>query len=231
MRTAVALRHIAFEDLGVIDPVLRRHGYAVRYVDVCDHVDDLAAAVAEPDLLVALGGPIGVYEVDRYPFLAAETEIVRDRVQREEATLGICLGAQVMAVALGAEVRPSGRVEIGFGPLLLTTAGAASPLAGIGDTPVLHWHGDQFAIPDGAAKLADSALLRNQAFSVGARLLGLQCHLEVDVAHLERWLVGHAHELGSVGIDPAELRAQALDVGPRLSAAADEVFDAWVSGL
>src|SRR5690606_25326731 len=132
------------------------------------------------DLLVVLGGPIGVYQTDRYPFLAEEKAAIAARLGQDKPTLGICLGAQLMAEALGAPVAPTGKVEIGYGELTLTEDGRASPLRHIAAIPVLHWHGDQFAIPEGASRLAETQEFPNQAFSRGPRILGLQFHLEAD---------------------------------------------------
>lgn len=226
-RTALAIRHLAFEDLGTLEPLLLARGYRVEYIDATTHplarLDTLA-----PDLLVVLGGPIGAYDEALYPFLADELACIRQRMARSLPTLGICLGAQLMARALGARVYPLGRKEIGFGPLQLTAEGQDSALAAVGDAAVLHWHGDQFDIPPGARRLAATAIGANQAFSAGPALLGLQFHLEADVRTLERWLVGHACELGQAGIDPRRLRAEALASQSRLAAAAAAVFEAWL---
>ena len=133
-----------------------------------------------------------------------------------------------MARALGARVYPLGVKEIGFGPLQLSKEGRESPLAALGDTPVLHWHGDQFDIPAGASRLAGTSIGQNQAFSLGSAVLGLQFHLEADTRSIERWLVGHACELAQAGIDPRTLRSQAEAVQERLADASDTVFRAWL---
>lgn len=228
-RTALAIRHVAFEDLGLLAPLLAERGYDVRYVEAgVDAID--AAEVAAADLLVVLGGPIGVYETDRYPFLVEEQAAIAARLAARRPTLGICLGAQLMAQALGAEVAPTGRAEIGFGPLTFTDEGRTSVLQPIGDVPVLHWHGDQFAIPDGAQRLAQTPGFPNQAFALGRYALGLQFHLEVEVPQLERWLIGHAHELAAHRLDPAAIRRDAAMHGASLTHAAREVFGAWLAG-
>lgn len=226
-RTALAVRHVPFEDLGLLGPLLAGRGSRVRYLDAgIDPIDD--ATFTEADLLIVLGGPIGVYEADRYPFLDAEIQAVAARLDAGRPTLGICLGAQLIATALGAKVAPTGQVEIGYGSLTLT---ADSVLGALGDTPVLHWHGDQFAIPDGAVRLAATPGFPNQAFALGPAVLGLQFHLEVEHTQLERWLIGHTHELTAAGIDPRVLRADAARHGPTLAAGARAVFTAWLDGL
>ncbi len=229
-KSAVVIRHIHFEDLGTLEPVLRERGYQVRYVDPA--LEELAALDnVAPDLLVVLGGPIGAFDDDTYPFLAGELELVRKQLAAARPLLGICLGAQLIARALGARVAPMGVKEIGFGPLDLTTAGQASALAGLRTTPVLHWHGDQFEIPPGAVRLASTPTCGNQAFAVGATVLGLQFHLEADAGRIERWLVGHASELAQAGIDPRRLREQARLAGAPLAAAAASVMHAWLDGI
>lgn len=230
MHTALAIRHVAFEDLGLLAPLLQEHGYAVRYLEAgLDAIGEGSLDAA--DLVVVLGGPIGVYEAERYPFLDGERAAIASRLAARSPTLGICLGAQLIAQALGAEVASTGKVEIGFGPLTLTEEGRASVLKDIGDVPVLHWHGDQFAIPDGARRLAQTPGFPNQAFAIGKHVLGLQFHLEVQAGQLERWLIGHAHELASHRIDPKMLRADAAGHAAALTAAAKKIFNAWLDAL
>jgi GMP synthase (glutamine-hydrolysing) len=143
----------------------------------------------------------------------------------------VCLGAQLVAAALGADVVATGRKEIGYAPLTLTVEGRDSALAPLDGVRVLHWHGDQFAIPDGATRLAETPGFPNQAFGVGSQVLGLQFHLEADHTQIERWLVGHAHELASAGIDPGRVRSDAAEHGPALAEAARGTFDAWLDAV
>lgn len=228
-RDALAIRHVPFEDLGLLEPLLRARGYRTSYLDV--PVEPITPEVAlEPDLLVVLGGPIGVYETEAYPFLAAEREAVAARLREGRPTLGVCLGAQLVAAALGADVLATGRKEIGYAPLTLTAEGRDSVLAPLDGVRVLHWHGDQFAIPEGAVRLAETPGFPNQAFAIGSHVLGLQFHLEADHTQIERWLVGHAHELASAGIDPNGIRSDAAAYGPALAEAARRTFDRWLGG-
>lgn len=232
--TAIAIRHLHFEDLGTLGPLLQSRGYTVRYVDAPTEdlrAPPLADDLADASLLIVLGGPIGAFDEAAYPFLADELALVRQRLDRQRPLLGICLGAQLIARALGAPVAPMGVKEIGFAPLALTAAGQASPLAALDGVPVLHWHGDQFGIPPGALCLAGTASCPHQGFALGPQVLGLQCHLEADPRSLERWLVGHACELAQAGIDPRSLRAEARTLQARLPAAAHAVFTRWLDGL
>lgn len=170
MKTAIALRHLHFEDLGTLEPLLVARGYAVRYLDA--PIDDLYAVdMAAADLLVVLGGPIGAFDDHIYPFLRDELAVVLQWLASGRPLLGICLGAQLIARALGASVVSMGVKEIGFAPLTLTQKGEGSPLAALGQTPVLHWHGDHFGIPDGATRLAGTQTCANQAFSIGRNVL------------------------------------------------------------
>jgi GMP synthase (glutamine-hydrolysing) len=226
MGTAVALRHLAFEDLGLIEPWLRARGWRVHYYDV--GVDELWKLDLDPvDLLVVLGGPIGAEDDARYPYLAEEVRLIRERMDSGRPLLGICLGAQLMACALGAAVRPMGGKEIGFAPLTLAPAARDTPLARIGDQPVLHWHGDQFALPRGIESLAATPVCPHQAFMVGDHAMAWQFHLEVDPSRIEQWLIGHTGELTQAGIDLDVLRAQAREHRHGLAQALDRVLSDW----
>ena len=153
--------------------------------------------MAAADLLVVLGGPIGAYEEELYPFLADELRVIERRLAAGRPVLGICLGSQLMARALGARVYPGTGKEIGWAPLQLTAAGRDSCLAPLGGgAPVLHWHGDTFDLPKGASLLASTPRYKNQAFAWQRHGLALQCHIEATAAGLERWYIGHACEIG-----------------------------------
>ena len=175
-KTAIAVRHIPFEDLGTFGDVLRRHGYAARYCDAgIDDIGGLDPLV--PDLIIGLGGPIGAYQERAYPFLAQELALLERRLAAARPTLGICLGAQLMARALGARVYPAPAKEIGWGELQLSEAGRNGPLRHFTGVPVLHWHGDTFDLPQGAELLASTEICPNQAFSFGRQALACQFHL------------------------------------------------------
>lgn len=230
MKTAVALRHLAFEDLGLVEPWLKQRGWRVITYDV--GVDELwKIDLAQVDLLVVLGGPIGAHDESLHPFLTEEIELIRQRIDSGRAVLGICLGAQLMARALGATVAPMGIKEIGFAPLTLTPEGLASPLAGIAAQPVLHWHGDQFELPAGSPTLAATPQCAHQAFMVGDHAMAWQFHLEVDATRIEQWLIGHTGELRQAGIDIAALRAAAATHRAGLSQALDAVLADWFTRL
>ena len=229
MKTCLALRHVPHEDLGLLGPALARRGYTVRYVDTPIEALELQPAL-DADLVVVLGGPIGVYEADRYPFLAVELDRLRARLDADRPTLGLCLGAQAMAAALGAAVAPGPRFELGWAPVELSAAGRTSPLARLDGKAVLHWHGDNFELPPGASHLAATEACPVQAFALGPNRLGLQFHVEVDPARIELWLVGGAAGLAAAGLEPAELRAQTRRHGAAMLRAAPKLLDDWLDG-
>lgn len=223
----LAVRHLAFEDLGVFEDVLVERGFEVSYLDAGVQPIE-AATLAAPDLLVVLGGPIGVYDVPAYPWLQAEIDAVRERVLHKRPTLGICLGAQIIATALGARVYSGKAKEIGWLPVTLSGAGQASPLRHLGNHPTLHWHGDTFDLPEGARLLASTAITPHQAFDWGPSVLALQFHPEFEAARVEAWLVGHTMELGQAGVNIPALRAATAVHGPAQAAAGRAMLSDWL---
>ena len=215
MKTLTAIRHVHFEHLGALEPLLSEAGYTVRYVE---------AATANwvelepPDLLVLLGGPISVNDDTDYPFLRPELELVKAQLEAARPVLGLCLGAQLMARALGSRVYSLGQVELGWSELSATSEGSRHPLRHLlrSGLEVLHFHGETFDLPAGAELLASTPACRNQAFALGPRALGLQFHPEVTAEQLESWWVGHTAELRALGRDIPELRAQSYERAPRL---------------
>lgn len=234
-RTAVALRHVAYQDLGLVEPALNDHGYTVGYLDL--GIDSIDGADGEPgpidaaDLVVVLGGPIGANDGDRYPIIDQEIAALRRRLNADRPTLGICLGSQLISRALGATVTSRGASEFGYGPLTLTDGGEGSVLRPLLDVPVLHWHNDRFGIPAGATRLASTPVCDNQAYTRGPNVLAMQFHLEAPPNEIERWLIGHPEPLIESGIDPADIRRAAIEYGPALTLASREVFHGWLVGL
>lgn len=230
MKTALAVRHVHFEHLGALEPLLGAAGYVVRYLEAPtatwrDH--------ERPDLLVLLGGPISVNDSVDYPFLVDELAFVKQHLQEGRATLGLCLGAQLMARALGSRVYPMGHKEVGWSALTPTPAGSLHPLRHLlfESLPVLHFHGETFDLPERAELLASTVLCQHQAFSLGARGLGLQFHPEVTAEQLESWWVGHTGELAQLGLSIPELRRQSTELAARLSAPLAVFFNEWLAGL
>jgi GMP synthase (glutamine-hydrolysing) len=232
MRRAIALRHLAFEDLGLLAEVLSAAQYDAIYRDA--GVDGLADLRLDPDdLLIVLGGPISASDDNSYPFLVDELRLIEDSLRREVPVLGICLGAQLLARALGARVYAGSAKEIGFAPVTLTAEGRASCL-GILERdvcPVLHWHGDTFDLPAGAKRLAHTDVTPNQAFSVGDRVLGLQFHVEADLLRFERWLIGHTGELAAERIDVNHLRIESRNHAPLLARSGRSALKSWLDSM
>jgi GMP synthase (glutamine-hydrolysing) len=231
-KTAIALRHLAFEGLGMLAPMLAARGWQVETVEPA--VDDLdPAAIVAADLLIVLGGPIGAYDGADYPFVTGEIEAIAQRLAAGRPTLGICLGAQLMAAALGARVYPGPVKEIGWGRLWLTAEGRASVLAPLAapEAHVLHWHGDTFDLPAGAVRLAENECYQNQAFAHGPAALALQFHLEPDPARLEHWLVGHVGELHGAGVSVPALRARSRELAAMARAQAEAIFGPWLDAV
>jgi GMP synthase (glutamine-hydrolysing) len=229
---AIALQHVAFEDLGLLSPLLDPADWNFSYCDVSTMTLD-ERAIHHCDLLIVLGGPVGVYESENHPFLARETRLVGRRLDKDLPTLGICLGSQIMAAALGAPVYAGGKKETGWGRVTLTEDGMKSCLSPLSadDASVLHWHGDTFDLPAGCKRLASSPLYENQAFSVGKKVLALQFHIEADPRRLPEWYVGHACELNLAGISVRSLRDQTAVVVPSLRPRADAIFGRWLSDI
>lgn len=229
-RIAWVIRHLAFEDIGSFGPLFAERGFTVRYLEA--GVDSLAVLqqARKDDVLLVLGGPIGVYETAAYPWLEEEIQVVGCWLRQGRPILGICLGAQLMAVALGARVYPGHGKELGWLPLQLTEAGKLSPVRHLSSelTDMLHWHGDTFDLPDGATLLASSSLYSNQIYSWGDRALAFQCHPEFDYTRVEQWLIGHAGELNAAGIDLHALRQQSQAKGERLKQQARVCLGAWL---
>lgn len=227
----LALQHLAFEDLGLFAPRLVARGFEIEYRQA--GLTPISAREWESaDLIVVLGGPIGAYEVATYPWLQDQIDGMRTRLAAGRATLGICLGAQLMARALDTRVYPGSAKEIGWSELELTPVGRASPLRHLAGVPVLHWHGDTFDLAGGADHLAATAVTPNQAYAIGRHALALQFHAEADPATIERWLIGHTCELGQAGVSITGLREQTMALSQAAQArACVAMLDEWLDGV
>lgn len=202
MRRLLVCQHVAHEILGTLDPLLRNSGFRIRYVNF-GREPDAKPDIEKYDGLIVLGGPMNCDQTERYPHLDTEIEIIRAAVQQEKPVLGICLGAQLLARALGAKVRKNPVREIGWYELNPTREASSDPLFANfkSSQSIFQWHGDTFDIPPGAAHLASSPNCGNQAFRFGDRAYGLQFHLEVDEPMINRWLHTpiNARELEELG--------------------------------
>jgi GMP synthase (glutamine-hydrolysing) len=233
MTSVAVLRHVAFEDLGILEDLFAARRWSVTYEEA-PVMDWTAFDSLKPDLLVILGGPVGVYEENIYPFLTSEIAAIKKRLDADKPTLGLCLGAQLIARALGAAVYPGPEKEIGWGPLLLTKAGQTSPVGHLAaeHTFMFHWHGDTFDLPEGATLLAGTEICMHQAFSWGTATLAFQCHPEVRARDLEKWFVGHAVEIATArGVSVPRLRSDTQRYGANLETQGTLCFDGWLKNL
>jgi GMP synthase (glutamine-hydrolysing) len=186
-------------------------------------------------IILMLAGMASIFTlpVAQYPTIAPLLALVRQRIDAGLPILGICLGAQFIARALGARVYPAAQHELGWAPLTLTDAGRASPLRHLdgATTSMLHWHGDTFDLPRNARRLAFNENYDNQAFALGRSALALQFHLEAEARQLEEWYVGHAVELAAAGIDVNALRAASRANSEAAHRLAQSVFGKWLADL
>ena len=189
MKKLLVLQHVAHELLGTLNPLLKRAGFRIRYVNFARHPD------AQPSLdgyagLIVLGGPMSVNDSNRLPHLVTELKLIEEAMRRAVPVLGVCLGAQLIAKTLGADVYPNSEKEIGWYDVSPTDEAVSDPLLmELQKTEkIFQWHGETFDIPKSTRHLAFSSLCVNQAFRYGAKVYGFQFHLEVDEPMIHRWL-------------------------------------------
>lgn len=229
--TVWAFQHVGYEDLGSIETILNEYNANIRYV--CGKREDLKLLdPAEPDLLIVLGGPMGVYETDSYPYLLDEIDLVRRRIAGGKPILGICLGAQIIARALGAKVYKGGAgKEIGWHPITVNEAGMNTPVRHLdaAATNMMHWHGDTFDLPDGATLLAGSGNYK-QAYAYSDHVLAVQCHPEVTPRKLSRWYESDTGDIAEVpGLSVDKLKQDADLYGQTLKDQARLFFTEWMT--
>jgi GMP synthase (glutamine-hydrolysing) len=190
------LKNITTEGPGTIQDFLMKEGIPLSIVELGS--GETPPPLDKFDTLVVLGGPMGVYEMEKYPHLMVGSRVIREAINRNMKVIGICLGSQMVAYCLGADVYPGPEKEVGWYHIELTGDGLKDPLMRklavhprVGDFwrmfKVLHWHGDTFDLPPGATLLASSALFKNQAFRFGDRVYAFQFHMEVTKEIINEW--------------------------------------------
>ncbi len=233
MPKLLVFQHVAHEILGTLDPLLRGRGFRIRYVNFgrtnykIPNLDNYSG-------LIILGGPMNVDQVCDYPYLIPEIDTIKKALDLDMPVLGICLGSQLLAKALGAEVSKNSCKEIGWYEVKKTTEGKKDPLLSqFGDVEkIFQWHGDTFEIPKGAVKLASSKTCGNQAFRYGNKVYGFQFHLEVDKQMIERWLINPENkkelaELEGV-IDPDLIREKTPELINDLIKLSNKTFTKFI---
>ncbi|ATE64492.1 glutamine amidotransferase [Rhizorhabdus dicambivorans] len=230
MKTALIIRHTPYEGIAGFRAPVEAAGYEIDRIDVTDP-DFANIDFDEPDLVVMMGGPMGVYETDSHPWIACEIVRLARRILLDRPTLGVCLGSQMMAAAMGARVYPGPVKEVGFAPVAISAAGQGSPLRHIEDVPVLHWHGDTFDLPEGAELLASTGHYAHQAFRRGSNILALQCHPEMgEDPRFDVWLEDEPY-VAAAGQTIAGLREQHDRHGSAAVAAGRRMIADWLDRL
>jgi len=232
MQRALVLQHAPPETPGAVLEVLH-----VRGVDVTTVRTFEGARVPKTmdgyDALVVMGGPMSAYETSKHPHLVDEIALLDDAVRRDFAVLGICLGSQLLAAALGARVHASGSKEIGWHPITLLDSALDDPMwNGVPRSfPAFHWHGDVFDLPKDAVPLASSEKTPLQAFRHGRAVYGFLCHLEVDETIVKGMIASFGNELRDEKIDPTSLLEATKQHASALHKTAMRVFSAWADRI
>jgi GMP synthase (glutamine-hydrolysing) len=230
-KTALIIRHVPYEGVAAFRTPIEEAGYEVDRIDVSD--DRFSALdLAEPDLLIMMGGPMGVYEQDKYPWIACQLRRLARRLDANRPTLGVCFGAQMIAEAMGAKVFAGHACEVGFHPVTLHGSALYGPLRHIAEVPVLHWHSDTFTLPENVELLASSALFDHQAFRRGNNILALQFHAEMGLdPRFDSWIESGEQAMVRAGTTEARLRADHDRLGPGAVAAGQAMIAEWLEGF
>jgi len=194
MAKVLVFQHVAYEPLGMLDPMLREAKHRIKYVNFYRH------PTAQPSLkgyqaLIVLGGPMNVDEIKNHPHLQTEVNVIKEAIKKDIPILGICLGAQLIAYALGSDVYTANGLEVGWYDLEKNAEGRKDKvIKHFKETEKLfQWHGRTYDTPQGAVNLLSSKQCKNQAFRYGDKVYGLQFHLEVTEPVIMRWLHLDAH--------------------------------------
>ena len=231
MRRALIIRHVPYEGVAGYRQPIEAAGYEVDRIDVTDP-GFASLDLREPDLLIMMGGPMGVYEQDRHPWIGCQLRRLEVRLAANRPTLGVCFGAQMIAAALGGEVYAGPVKEVGFHPVRIHDGARDSPLRHLADVPILHWHGDTFTLPEGVDLLASSHVYAHQAFRRGPNLLALQFHAEMgEDERFHAWIEAWPESIVEAGGDEASLRAAHDQLGPKAVAAGRAMVSQWLAEL
>lgn len=229
MAAFLAIQHVEPEEPGTIERAVRLRGHSVTRVQVFDE-DPIPEDLGDHRGLIVMGGPMGADDTNEYPFLLREKELIGNALSEERPVLGVCLGAQLIAEVLGAEVRPAPDPEIGWYPLELTAEGRSDPVLGTApeELTAFHWHGDVFELPDGATHLARSEKTDHQAFRYGSAVYGFLFHLEVNRAIIVDMIEAFYEDLPDPQEDAAAIVRETRHHVEKLEEAGEQVFGSWV---
>lgn len=229
----LVFQHVPFEPLGTLDPLLKKSGFRIRYVNF-GRQPESRPVLEKYEALIVLGGPMSSDQIDTYPNLITEAKIIREAVERGMSVLGICLGAQLLATALGGTVSRNAVREIGWHDVELTEAGRSDRVLASfkQNQQVFQWHDDGISLPPGAVHLASSDASPVQAFRYGEHAYGFQFHLEASHSLIERWLTVPDHQMTLEEergrIDAETIRRQTKDsIGP-LQDLSQQTFSRWI---
>lgn len=230
MSNVLAIQHVRCETLGTIADAVRAADISVEIVQTFER-ESVPKTMEEFDGLIVMGGPMGVYEQERYPFLRQEIRLIEEALRDDKPVLGVCLGSQLLAAALGAKVTRGKQKEIGWHRVTLTPAATSDRLwTGLESSFIAyHWHGDIFDLPSGAASLASSDLTACQAFRYGRHAYGVLFHMEATENIIEDMVKTFNEELQETGIDGREIVKRAKDHLPRLQSIGGFVFQRWAN--
>lgn len=227
---AVFFEHMVSAGPGCLLRILQEQGFDCEIVKT-SYADISAFDAMAPDLLIVLGGAIGVYQCDEYPFLHDEMRIIRARVEAGMPYLGICLGAQLLAQAMGGHVYKGGQGgEIGWQDISLNDAGRKSPVRHFADVKVMQWHNDTFDLPPAATLFAHSDKY-NQVFSCGDHALGFQCHIEITPEGIADWLVQDVGTLEKHEGMRAAFRRETPQYNPLMTTATERFMKEWLANM
>jgi GMP synthase (glutamine-hydrolysing) len=224
----LAIQHVRCETLGTIADALGAAGIPFEVIRTFEG-QPVPNSLKGRNGLIIMGGPMGVYEQDQFPFLRQEIRLIEEALRKDIPLLGICLGSQLLATALGAPVTKGKSKEIGWHPISLTQAAMRDPLwSELGPSFVAyHWHGDVFELPSGAVSLASSEMTPHQAFRYGRSAYGVLFHMEVTERIITEMVKTFQDELQSAGLNGFGIVQEARNHLPKLGEIGKSVFTRW----
>ena len=230
----LVFQHVPYEPLGTLDPLLKEAGFRIRYVNF-GREPEARPSLDGYEALIILGGPMNSDQMETHPNLVTELELIQEACDRQLSVMGICLGAQLLAKALGGSVSRNQTREIGWYDVELTAEGSNDSVLSEFATiqKVFQWHEDGIRLPPGAVRLATSDASNVQAFRHGEHVYGFQFHLEVDQSLIERWLTVPANQstlMDEAGrVNPDNIRQQNIDYVSALEALSKQTFSRWIN--